>query len=140
MSVLQEEGCELVDLIYRKESGKQILRLLVDREGGIKLGDCVMLNEKISRILDEGNLIQESYLVEVDSPGLDRYFTGKRDYERTIGRLLRVTLNQAILKKKEYIGRLKEVLDDSIKVDVEKKGIIDIPFTKIVRARQEVEF
>lgn len=138
--VLEEEGVELVDLIYRREAGRQVLRLLVDKDGGIMLSDCVRLNESISRVLDETNVITEGYVLEVDSPGIDRWFTGKKDYERSEGRIVRVTLKEAILDKKEYIGRLEGILEDSIKVDVKKKGIIDIPFDKIVRARQEVEF
>ena len=138
--VLQEEGVELVEFIFRREASRQVLRLLVDKEGGIQLGDCVRLNERISQLLDEGNVIAEPYLVEVDSPGIDRWFSTKRDYERAKGRMVRVTLNEAILDKKEYIGRLEGILEDLIKIDVEKKGVIDVPFDKIVRARQEVEF
>lgn len=138
--ILQEEDAELVDMIYRREAGRQVLRLLVDKEGGIALSDCVKLNESISQVLDESDVITESYVIEVDSPGIDRPFKVKRDYERAKGRLVRVTLNGAILDKKEYIGRLKEISEGYIKVDVKKKGVIDIPFEKIVRARQEVEF
>ncbi|MBU1006382.1 MAG: ribosome maturation factor RimP [Candidatus Omnitrophica bacterium] len=137
--VLSNEDAELVDLIFRKESGRQILCLLVDKEGGVNLEDCVSLNKKIGIALDEADAISEHYVLEVDSPGIDRWFSGKRDYERSIGRMVRVTLSEAVLDKKEYIGRLEEVLEDSIKIDVKKKGIIEILFTKIVRARQEVE-
>tara|TARA_Y100000031_G_C8087897_1_gene322788 strand:+ start:186 stop:635 length:450 start_codon:yes stop_codon:yes gene_type:complete len=138
--ILQLEGVELVDLIYRKEAGRQVLRLLIDREGGITLSDCVGLNERISQVLEESDLIQEKYMIEVDSPGVDRWFKVKRDYERAKGRIVRVTLSEAILDKKEYIGRLEEILHEGIKIDVPKKGLIEVPFEKIVRARQEVEF
>lgn len=136
----QEEGVELVEIIYRREAGRQVLRLLVDKEGGIQLSDCVRLNEKISNALDESNIISERYVVEVDSPGIDRPFKIKRDYERAKGRLVRVTLVEAILEKKEYIGRLLEIGEDSIKVDTEKKGILEIPFEKIIRTRQEIKY
>ncbi len=138
--VLEEEGVELVELIYRREGGRQVLRLLVDMDGGITLEECVGLNERIGQLLDESDAITERYVLEVHSPGIDRPFKVKRDYERALGRLVRVTLNEAVLDKKEYIGRLEQVLEDSIKVEVKKKGILDIPFTKITRARQEVEF
>ncbi len=137
--ILVEKSTELVDIAYRREAGRMVLRLLVDKEGGIKLDDCVMLNEKIGDILDRENVITESYTIEVDSPGIDRWFTSKRDYEKAKGRPVRITLNEAVLNKKEYIGRLKEVLGDSIKVNIKKKGIIEIPFDKITRARQEIE-
>jgi len=138
--ILQEEQVELVEIIYRKEGGRQVLRLLVDKEDGIQMADCAGLNEKIGRALDEADIIQESYIIEVDSPGIDRPFKTKRDYERAVGRLIRVTLAERILDKKEYIARLEEVTDTGVKIDIKKKGIIEIPFDKIVRAREEIEF
>lgn len=138
--ILQKEDTELIDIIYRREARRQVLRLLVDKDGGITLSDCVRLNKSINQVLDEGNVITGYYLLEVDSPGIGRWFDTRHDYERAKERLVRVTLKEAILDKKEYIGRLKEVLDDSIKVEVKKKGIIDMPYNKIVRTRQEVEF
>jgi len=138
--LLQEEVVELVEIVYRREGNRQVLRLLVDKEDGIVLSDCVRLNERISDVLDESSLITESYVLEVDSPGIDRPFKTKRDYERAKGHMVRVTLNEAILDKKEYIGRLEDILEDYIKVDLGKKGVIDVLFTKITRARQEIEF
>ena len=76
----------------------------------------------------------------MDSPGIDRLFKTTRDYERALGRLVRVTLTERILDKKEYMARLEEVSDTGVKIDVKKKGIIDIPFEKIARAREEIEF
>ncbi|MFH1478975.1 MAG: ribosome maturation factor RimP [Candidatus Omnitrophota bacterium] len=137
--IIKEENAELVDLIYRNESGRRILRLLVDKEGGITMEDCVKINERISQALDEADIINEKFFLEVNSPGLDRPFKNKRDYEKAVGRLVRVTLNAKIPDKMEYIAILKEVLEDSIKIDVKKKGIIEIPFGNIVRARQEIE-
>ena len=137
--VIREDGAELVEMIYRKEAGRQVLRLLVDKEGGVQLSDCARLNQKIGQILDEANIIQESYVIEVDSPGIDRPFKVKRDYERAVGRLVRVTLNEAIAEKKEHIGRLKQISDTGVEIDVKKKGIIEMPFEKIVRAREEIE-
>ena len=138
--ILKDEDCELVELVFRRESGRQVLRLFVDKEGGIVLSECVKLNQRLSHALDESNVITERYILEVDSPGIDRWFAARRDYDRAMGRLVRVTLNEAILEKKEYIGRLEEISESSIKIDVKKKGIIKVPFDKIVRARQEVEF
>jgi len=138
--ILKDEDCELVELVFKRESGRQVLRLLVDKEGGIVLSECVKLNQRLSQALDESNVITERYILEVDSPGINRWFTARGDYDRAMGRLVRVTLNEAILEKKEYIGRLEEISESSIKIDVKKKGIIEVPFDKIVRARQEVEF
>lgn len=139
-SVLQEEGVELVEIIYRPEAVGKVLRLLVDKEGGIQLADCARINEKISQVLDQADIIQERYNLEVASPGIDRPFKTKRDYERARGRDVRVTLKEAILDKKEYMGVLEEILENSIKVNTQKKGILEIQFENITRARQEVAF
>ena len=138
--VIQEEKAELVEIIFRKEAARQVLKLLVDKDNGIQLADCVRLNEKIGQALDQADIIQESYVIEVASPGIDRPFKTKRDYERALGRLVRVTLIERILDKKEYVARLEEVSDAGVKIDVKKKGIIDTPFEKIARAREEIEF
>jgi ribosome maturation factor RimP len=138
--VLREEGAELVETIYRPEAIGKVLRLLVTKEGGIQLADCARLNEKIGQALDESDIMTEPYVLEVDSPGIDRPFKTKRDYERAIGRLIRVTLNERIMDKKEYIARLEEVSDTGVKIDAKKKGIIEIPFEKVMRAREEIEF
>jgi len=146
--VLQEENAELVEITYRREAGRQVLRLLVDKDGGIQLSECARLNEKISQALDVGtahcavptDIIQGSYILEVSSPGIGRPFKVKRDYERAIGRPVRVTLNEVISEKKEHIGRLEEVSEGYIRVDKGKKGIVEIPFEKIIRVREEVEF
>lgn len=137
--ILKEEGVELVEMVYRREAGRMVLRLLIDREGGIRLGDCAQLNQRLSMVLDEADTITERYVLEVDSPGIDRPFKIKRDYERAKGRLVRVMLSEAVADKREHIGTLEEILEDSIKVDTNKKGIIEIPFDKITRARQEVD-
>jgi ribosome maturation factor RimP len=138
--VLKEEQAELVEIIFRKEAGRQVLRLLVDKCDGIQMADCVRLNEKIGHALDQADVIQESYVIEVDSPGIDRLFKTKRDYERAVGRLVRITLAERICDKKEYIATLEEVSDAGVKIDVKKKGIIEIPFEKIVRAREEIDW
>ena len=138
--IIEKKDAEIVDIIYRREGTRQVLRLLVDKEGGIKLSECISINEAVSNALDASDLITERYILEVDSPGIDRPFKAKRDYEKARGRLVRVTLNEAILDKKEYIARLEEILDSSIRIHTLRKGIIEIPFKNITRARQEVEF
>ena len=152
--IIQEDSVELVEMIYGREAGRQVLRLLVDKEGGIQMADCVSLNEKIGQALDVGagfprpdidkgrgdraptDIID---IIEVNSPGIDRPFQVKRDYERAIARPVRITLSERILDKKEYIGILSGISDAGVKIDVKKKGIIEIPFEKIARAREEIE-
>ena len=84
--VIDQEQVELVDLIYRREAGRYVLRLLVYKVNGVSLDDCSRINRAISDILDNSDLIQHSFVLEVNSPGLDRPIVTKRDFERNIGR------------------------------------------------------
>ena len=99
--IIQEDSVELVEMIYGREAGRQVLRLLVDKEGGIQLSDCARLNQKIGQVLDEQNIIQESYVIEVDSPGVDRQFKAKR---------LRRLRKRGVLDNKKETKYLKRML------------------------------
>ncbi len=136
--LLEEQNFELVDILYRREQGKMVLRLLADKEGGITLNDCALLNEKIGALLDEKDIMNQSYILEVSSPGVDRPLVTKRDFERVKGRLVRVVLKESLLGKFEHVGKLEDILDQSIRIKTEKFGVLEIKFENIKRARQEV--
>lgn len=115
-----------------------VLRLLVDKEGGITLNDCAMLNEKIGTLLDGQGIMSQSYILEVSSPGVDRPIVTKKDFERAKGKVVRVVLNEPLLEKFEHIGILEEILEQGIRIKTEKMGILEMSFENIKRARQEV--
>ena len=94
---LQGQGLDLIELIYRYGGRNLILRILVDKpEGGISLDECAHLNNEISRILDEENILQERYILEVSSPGLDRPIATKKDFQRCVNRKARFFLSELI--------------------------------------------
>lgn len=132
---LQEKRIELVDIVYRRESGGMVLRLLVDREGGITLGECSYLNEEIDRILDEAGLMTEKYLLEVSSPGLDRPLKTKRDFERVMGKKIRVHTYEPIEgRRRDCEGIVNSVDDEKVTVDN-----IEIRLDKISKAELKIE-
>lgn len=133
---LKGRGLELVDLICRHEGRDLILRVLADRpEGGITLAECAELNSGIGRLLDEKEVLQVRYILEVSSPGLDRPLKTKSDFLRCVGKNVRFFLNEPIDGKIELEGKVIKA-DDGY-VSVESKGIaIDIPLTKINRGKQ----
>jgi ribosome maturation factor RimP len=111
---LKKQNLDLVELIYRYEGRDLVLRALVDRpEGGITLGDCAYLNNEISRILDEKGILQERYILEVSSPGLDRPLNSKNDFLRCINKRIMIFLNEPINAKLELEGIIARVGDDS---------------------------
>jgi ribosome maturation factor RimP len=132
-------GLELVELVYRFEGRYMVLRLLVDRpEGGITIDECARLNIEISSILDEKNIIQERFSLEVSSPGLDRPLKSRNDFIRSLNRRVKFFLSAPVHGKIEIDGKITQVNEQSVSVDT--AGIVsDIDFNIINKAKQIIE-
>ena len=85
LPLMQEHGFELVDVEYVKEGDTWYLRAYIDKEGGISLDDCELISRKVSDWLDKEDFIQDSYILEVSSPGLGRPLKKDKDFARSIG-------------------------------------------------------
>ena len=83
--LLEQEAAELVDLKFAKEGPKWVLRVYLDRKGGVTLDDCAYLSERIGSLIDSSDAIQRAYVLEVSSPGLDRVIKKEMDFERFSG-------------------------------------------------------
>ncbi len=137
--ILKEYSVEVVEFIYRREGSKMALRLLADKLGGITLEDCSQLNQRIGTLLDEADLIQERYFLEVSSPGLDRPLATKRDFQRNIGRLVRMTVVGPSEKNITLAGKIKNVDIDSVEVET-KKGLLKVvKLDQIMKAKLEIK-
>jgi ribosome maturation factor RimP len=138
-SYLKDQMLELIELIYRHEGRDLVLKVMADRpEGGISLGDCASLNREIGMILDEKNLIQGTYLLEVSSPGVDRPLKTKVDFLRCINREVRFFLKEPVGDKLEWAGIIKKIEGESVFIDIEDT-FLEIPLARINKARQELE-
>jgi len=135
---LRQQGLELVGLVYRQEGRDFALRILTDRpQGGINLDDCAYLNKEIGILLDEKNILQDRYILEISSPGLDRRLKTKNDFLRCLNRRVRFLLNEKIEGKMEFDGDVTGVTDLSVYINIEERKI-EIPFSKITKAEQVV--
>lgn len=133
---LKDKNIELVDLIFRPEGGNLVLRILVDKpEGGISLEECALLNEAISMMLDERNLLQERYILEVSSPGIDRPLVTKNDFSRCIYRKVKIFLKEPINGVWEPEGTITNVTDIAVYLEMEGQSL-EVPLAKINRAKQ----
>lgn len=138
---------ELVDLSLAKANGRITLRLLTDRpRGGISLKECADLNQGLSAILDRENTLEENYVLEVSSPGVDRPLASRKDFLRTQGRQVRVVLNEPFEGKREIIGIISKVENDSLFFNLGEKTVdgstartIKIPLNKIKKAKQVIK-
>lgn len=133
---LEKNGFCLVEISNFYQGNTLFLRIIVDRhDGGITLDECAHLNNDIGRILDEKNLIQGKYILEVSSPGLNRPLKTKNDFFRCINRRVKFFLSEAINGKIEIEGVIKESQEEGVSIETDK-DIVLIPFSKINKAKQ----
>jgi ribosome maturation factor RimP len=135
--VADEQGVELFD-IELLGKGKLLLRVIIDKEGGVTLDDCEKLSKNLGAIMDIEDPLPGPYTLEISSPGLDRPLKGIMDYEKNTGKLARVVTVEKIENQNFFIGRIIKVDKQNIKLLVNAREI-DIPFEKISRAKLEVE-
>ena len=141
--IVASEGLELVHLEYRRQGRTYLLRIDIDREGvGVTLEDCQLVSHQVSAWLDVEDPVPGEYELQVSSPGLDRKFYRDSDYQKFIGRLVRVKTSTAIRGLHVIVGRLKEfdgkkivVTDPAMKKDPD----YEIPLADIKETRLEVE-
>ena len=85
LPMMEENGFELVDVEYVKEGGSWYLRAYIDKPGGIAINDCELISRALSDKLDEEDFIEDSYILEVSSPGLGRPLKKEKDFQRNLG-------------------------------------------------------
>lgn len=114
--ITEEYGYELLDVEYVKEGGTWYLRAYIDKPGGISIDDCEKVSRKLSDILDEKDYIDDSYIMEVSSPGLGRPLKKDKDFRRSLGKEVEIRTYRMIDKQKEFTGTLKGYDKDSVTV------------------------
>ncbi|MGN0159070.1 MAG: ribosome maturation factor RimP [Brotaphodocola sp.] len=117
--LLAEHQFELVDVEYVKEAGNWYLRAYIDKEGGITVDDCEVISRKLSDWLDKEDFIDDSYIMEVSSPGLGRPLKKDKDFERSLGDEVELRLFKARNKQKEFTGVLKSYDKEHVTIELE---------------------
>jgi ribosome maturation factor RimP len=140
--VTTSRGFELVDVEVKKAPGGQVVRLYVDKDGGIGLDELQTVSEEVSAILDVEDPLPFSYTLEVSSPGLDRALKTEADYRRFVGRLAKVASYELVDGRRHWTGRIVSFEGGVLTVALEKEGNAEarVPFDKISHGRLEVEF
>lgn len=137
--LVEAEGLELVGVEFQRERRGWVLRLYIDKEGGVTLADCEGVSHQLGDLLDVEDLIGHPYTLEVSSPGLDRPLTKEEDFIRFAGRLARVTTVRPLEGRRRFLGRLKGVREGQILLEKEDGSVVAIPWGAIAKARLEIE-
>ena len=120
MPFITENNFELVDVEYVKEAGNWYLRVYIDKENGITVDDCEIISRALSDKLDSQDFIEDSYILEVSSPGLGRPLKKEKDFKRSIGKEVEVKLYKAINRQKDFEGVLKAYSDTEITIEIDE--------------------
>ncbi len=134
-SLLPAMGLELYDVQFRRENQGWVLRLIIDRIGGVSLDDCSRVSREVSDFLDVEDLIDHQYHLEVSSPGVERTLRSLAECRRFVGEKIRVKLSQERDGQKVFVGRLQEVGDGTLIVELENGAVHILPWDEINKAR-----
>ena len=137
--ILAEREMELVELSLRPQGRQQVIRLLVDRVGGVTIQQCAKVNQQIGAALETANLIENSYAIEVSSPGLDRPLVSPRDFERAVGEDVVVQAVSPDGKVRDSQGMLLAVQPEAIVLQ-QTAGNVTIPLSMIKGAKKAIKW
>ena len=127
--IVAQAGCTLWDVEYVKEAGEWFLRVYIDREGGVDIDCCEAVSRVLSDALDEADPIQDSYIFEVSSAGLDRALKKPEHFARCIGQRVDVKLYRPVDGGREHTGELTGYEDGAVFVDgvrFDKKDVAQV--------------
>jgi len=133
--VAAREGCELVLCEYVNQSGRWILRLFIDREGGVTIDDCSKVSRQMSAMLDVEDFIPHAYNLEVSSPGLDRPLNTHDDYDRFVGERIKIQTTAPVGGRRKFSGVLEKREGERITVAEGGGQAFEIPLERVRRAR-----
>jgi len=137
--ILEYAGMEMVHLEMKREPGGHLVRLYIDKEGGVTLDDCSLISRQLSAQLDIEDPIEGRYTLEVSSPGLDRPLFTDRDFARFAGRQIRLSTHVPLDGRRNFQGRLEGIVDGSVRITLQEGREVSIPRDQVARARLEVE-
>ena len=150
LPLMEENNFELVDVEYVKEAGNWYLRAYVDKEGGITLDDCELVNRAWSDLMDENDFIPEAYILEVSSPGLGRQLKKEKDFKRSIGQDVDVKFYQSRkipagrngkeVSVKEITGTLKAYTKEKITLETDFAKEYEIACSDISTVKLTIDF
>jgi ribosome maturation factor RimP len=121
--LLDEWGYELVDVEYLSERGRWVLRLYIDKVGGVTIDDCVRVSREIGDLIDVKDIVAHEYVLEVSSPGLNRPLKKERDFLRYLGRIIKVRMKAPIHGRRNFTGHLRDFQSGMLYLEIEKETV-----------------
>jgi ribosome maturation factor RimP len=130
-------GMELIDVEYGREPSGKVLRLIIDKPGGVTIDDCSDISRLVGDLLDAKDSLPGPYNLEVSSPGINRPLKKKDDFERFAGQKVLIKTRKPIEGRRNFKGILHGTREEFIVV-LSEKTILNIPFDLVAKARLDI--
>jgi ribosome maturation factor RimP len=134
-----DHGVELVHAEVAGPEGTPVVRLFIDKPGGVTHDDCSQVSHQMSTVLDVEDFIHAAYVLEVSSPGIERGLYKRADYERFAGSIAKIKARSPIKGQRNFRGRILGVANDNVIVEDRTSGRVEIPLDGIVKANLEAD-
>jgi len=133
---------EIAEIQLRGAGNARLLRVYIDKAGGVTHGDCQLISERLGKLLDEEDPLPEtSYTLEVSSPGIERRLTKPRDFERVVGRKIRLAVQPPGETRRSLVeGRLAQFSQGALEVEVAPGNLVRIPLDTVQKANLKFEW
>jgi ribosome maturation factor RimP len=141
--IVRALALELVDVVCSGGGGGMLVRVLIDKSDGVTLGDCEQVHRSLGHALDVQDPIPHAYTLEVSSPGLDRPFTRRADYERALGKRVRIKLRAPVGGLWTAVGALVAADDNGVTISLSSGNSerpLHLEWDVIAEAKLEIEF
>ena len=134
-----ENGAELVHVEIAGTKRDSVVRIFIDKEGGVTLDDCSKVSREMEVVLDEEDTIPARYVLEVSSPGIERQLYSLGDFEKFSGKLIKVKTKEAVDGQKTFVGTLLNVDGTKVTLEDRTRGEISFDYNDIEKANLKID-
>ena len=134
-----ERGLELVHVEVAGSARSPVVRVFIDKPGGVTHEDCSEVSQHVGTVLDVEDFIPGAYTLEVSSPGLERGLYRPGDYERFAGHLARLKTRGAVGGQRNFRGRIVGLEGEEVLFDDKTTGRVRVPLSEIAKANLEID-
>jgi ribosome maturation factor RimP len=134
-------GIEIIEVQLRGGGNARLLRVYIDKTGGVTHGDCELISEKFGALLDaEDPIPGDSYRLEVSSPGVERKLARPRDFERVVGQKVRLSLREPVAGLKSLDGTLVAFAAETLEVETASGQKLQVPLERVAKANTKFDW
>jgi ribosome maturation factor RimP len=132
---------EITEVQIRGAGKARLVRVYIDKPGGVTHGDCEMISQKLSELLDlEDAIPGDTYTLEVSSPGIERKLSKPRDFERVVGQKIKLTTLEPVAGRTSLEGKLEQFADGHLDLEIAPGNLVQIPLNQVRRANLKFEW